>query len=153
MIKSIQINWLIGTYVQLRLSTSLRVLSILTLRQCLAVHHANATPHCVKTVLRCVTGYRVCPMAYNTWPLAFKPAVRNILRMRVKPKEKSLRATLYIIPLLCNDTINGGTRWRSWLRHSATNRKVMASILDGVIVIFHWHNHSGRTSTRNISWE
>jgi hypothetical protein len=29
------------------------------------------------------------------------------------------------------------TRWRSWLRHYATNRKVAGSISDGVIGIFH----------------
>ena len=46
----------------------------------------------------------------------------------------------------------------------ATSRKVVGSITDGVIGIFHWHNPSGRTlavwstqpltemSTRNISW-
>jgi len=57
-----------------------------------------------------------------------------------------------------------GTRWRSWLRHCATNRTVAGSIPDGVIGIFHWHNLSGRTmalgltqpltemSTRNIFW-
>jgi len=57
-----------------------------------------------------------------------------------------------------------GTRWRSWLRHCATSRKVAGSIPDGVTEIFHWHNPSGRTmvlgstqpltevSTRNISW-
>jgi hypothetical protein len=55
-------------------------------------------------------------------------------------------------------------RWRRWLRHCATSRKVAGSILDGVIGIFHWHNPSDRTmslgwtqpvtevSTRNISW-
>ena len=31
----------------------------------------------------------------------------------------------------------GGTRWRSWLRHCATGRKVKVSIPDGVITIFH----------------
>ena len=31
---------------------------------------------------------------------------------------------------------SGGTRWRSWLRHCATNRKVVVSILDGVIGLF-----------------
>ena len=58
-----------------------------------------------------------------------------------------------------------GTRWRSWLRHCATSRKVAGSIPDGVIGIFLWHNPSSRTmalrstqpltemSTRNISWE
>ena len=57
-----------------------------------------------------------------------------------------------------------GTRWHSWLRHCATSRKVVGSILDGVNGIFYWHNPSGRTmalgltqpltemSTRNISW-
>ena len=56
------------------------------------------------------------------------------------------------------------TRWRSWLRHCATTRKVAGSIPDGFIGIFHWHNPSGRTvalgstqpltemSTRDISW-
>ena len=54
-------------------------------------------------------------------------------------------------------------RWRSWLRHCATSRKVVGSIPDDVIGIFHRHNPSGRTvalgliqpltemSTRNIS--
>ena len=31
----------------------------------------------------------------------------------------------------------GGTRWRSWLRHCATNRKVAGSIPDCVIGIFY----------------
>jgi len=30
-----------------------------------------------------------------------------------------------------------GTRWCSWLRHCATNRKVAGSIPDGVIGVFH----------------
>ena len=57
---------------------------------------------------------------------------------------------------------SGGTRWRSWLRHCPTSRKVAGSIPDYVIVIFQWHNPSGRAmalgltqpltemSTRNI---
>ena len=59
--------------------------------------------------------------------------------------------------------IVSSTRWLSWLRHFATNRKVQCSIPDGVTGIFHWHNPSSRTmalgptlltemSTRNISW-
>jgi hypothetical protein len=55
-----------------------------------------------------------------------------------------------------------GTRWRSWLRHCAANRKVADSIPDFVTGIFHWHNPVGCTmalgstqpltemSTRNI---
>jgi hypothetical protein len=38
-----------------------------------------------------------------------------------------------------------GTWWCSWLRHCATSRKVASSIPDDAIVIFHWHNPSGRT--------
>ena len=60
--------------------------------------------------------------------------------------------------------LQGGTRWRSWLRYCATSRKVAGSIPDDVTGFFHWHNPSGRTmalgltqhltkmSTRNISW-
>jgi len=55
------------------------------------------------------------------------------------------------------------TRWRSWLRHCTTSRKVKGSIPAGLIGILHWHP-SGRTMalgsnqpltemcTRNISW-
>ena len=57
-----------------------------------------------------------------------------------------------------------GTLWRSWLRYCATSQKVVGSIPDGVIGIFHGRNPFGRTmtlgltqsltemSTRNISW-
>ena len=33
--------------------------------------------------------------------------------------------------------LGGGTRWRSWLMHCATSRKVPGSIPDGVTGIFH----------------
>jgi len=72
------------------------------------------------------------------------------------------------VPTTCNGLqyvwSERGTRWRSWLRHCATSRKVAVSIPDGVIGIFHLHNPSGSTmalgstepltemSTRNISW-
>jgi len=39
-----------------------------------------------------------------------------------------------------------GTRWRSWLRHCATSRKVAGSIPDYIIKIFLWHNPSDRTT-------
>jgi hypothetical protein len=44
-----------------------------------------------------------------------------------------------------------GTRWRSWLRHYATSRKVAGLIPDGVIGIFHWHNPSGPTGVNSVS--
>ena len=57
------------------------------------------------------------------------------------------RITFFLLPTLrCSskqrfseDTLQdtGDTRWRSWLRHCATSRKVAGSIPDGVIGIFH----------------
>jgi hypothetical protein len=56
------------------------------------------------------------------------------------------------------------TRWRSWLEHYTTSRKVAGSIPDGVTGIFQRLNPSGRSvalgsiqpltemSTRNFSW-
>ena len=57
-----------------------------------------------------------------------------------------------------------GTRWRCWLRHCATSRKVAGSIPGGVIGTFRWNNPSSHimtmrlalplteTSSRLISW-
>jgi hypothetical protein len=51
---------------------------------------------------------------------------------------------------VCNKTFSDGklvywvTRWRSWLRHCATNWKVAGSIPDGVTGISHRLNPSGR---------
>jgi hypothetical protein len=42
------------------------------------------------------------------------------------------------------------TRWRSWLRHCATNQKVVGSIPDGIIEIFNWHNPSGHTMVPGV---
>jgi len=44
-----------------------------------------------------------------------------------------------------------GTRWRSWLRHCATSRKVAGSIPHGVIGFFHRHNPSGRTMALGLT--
>jgi hypothetical protein len=46
---------------------------------------------------------------------------------------------------------NLGTRWRSWLRHFATSRKVAGSIPNCVTGTFHWHNQSGRTMTLGLT--
>jgi len=37
-----------------------------------------------------------------------------------------------------------GILCRTLIYHCATSPKVAGSIPDGVIWIFHWHNHSGR---------
>ena len=87
--------------------------------------------------------------------------------------KKCLDVTVYIVNVMryqLHGTFilitkyRGGMRWRSWLRHCATSRKVAGSSPNGVIGILHWHNLSGHTvalgstqpltemSTRNISW-
>ena len=38
---------------------------------------------------------------------------------------------------LDTQTVNEGTRWRGWLRHCVTSRKVAGSISDSVIGIIH----------------
>ena len=43
------------------------------------------------------------------------------------------------------------TWWCSWLEHCATTRKVAGSIPGDVIVIFHWHNPSGRTMALRLT--
>ena len=47
----------------------------------------------------------------------------------------SLYGGVHIITMLT--FFNRGTRWRSWLRHCVTSRKVAGSIPDGVTGIFH----------------
>jgi hypothetical protein len=42
---------------------------------------------------------------------------------------------------------NGGTRWRSWLRHCATSRKVAGSIPDGVTMAVGWTQPLNRNET------
>jgi hypothetical protein len=80
------------------------------------------------------------------------------------PLNMKLNATLRRQIIYRNLVTKGDTRWRSWLRHCATSRKIAGSIADGVTGIFHWHNPSGRTmapgstqpltemSTKNTSW-
>jgi len=49
-----------------------------------------------------------------------------------------------------NNERPGGTRWRGWLRHCVTSRKVAGSIPD-VARIFHLHNPSGRTMALGLT--
>ena len=48
-------------------------------------------------------------------------------------------------------SIIGARGGGSWLRHCAVSRKVAGSIPDSVIVIFQWHNPSGRTMTLGLT--
>jgi hypothetical protein len=50
----------------------------------------------------------------------------------------------FVIALFRTNKNMWAMRWRSWLRHCATSRKVVGSILDGVTGIFQGLNPSGR---------
>ena len=54
----------------------------------------------------------------------------NVLLADSKEQSKCIAFSMSII-------YNQGPRWRSWLRHCATSQKVVGSIPDGVIGIFH----------------
>ena len=60
--------------------------------------------------------------------------MKNILHFNIKAVSCSfvLQAVVSFVDL----TLPVRTRWRSWLRHCATSRKVASSIPDGVIGIF-----------------
>jgi len=59
----------------------------------------------------------------------------SLLRIAYSGLFKS-HLTLHV-NLTCYYKCQGGTRWRSWLRHCSTRRKAAGSITDGVIGIFH----------------
>jgi hypothetical protein len=59
--------------------------------------------------------------------------------------EIDIEEFLYNLKFGSHTVLFGGTRFRTWLNHCATSRKVAGSIPDGVIGIFHLHNPSGRT--------
>jgi hypothetical protein len=60
---------------------------------------------------------------------------RNINRVFSRFFEKE------IVPVT---QVNWGTRYRSWLTHYSTSRKVSVSIPEEVIGFFNWPNPSGR---------
>jgi hypothetical protein len=73
----------------------------------------------------------------------------NIINLRKLPflnfslKLKQICNSFRFMLQLCYRLLLG-PRWRSWLRHCTTNRKVAGLIPDGVIRIFYWHNPSDR---------
>ena len=82
----------------------------------------------------------------------------TLLTHNIKVKRVSLLLHIW------RSCVQRGTQWCSWLRHCGTSQKIVGSIPDGIIEIFHWHNPSSHTmalgstqpltemSTRNISW-
>jgi hypothetical protein len=113
-------------------------------------------------LILCHDLFLVHTVHWNTF-MPFFVRLRNCL---VYTKQTPGRTYLTLVKTLAafSHISHSGTRWRSWLRHCATSRKVGGSIPDGVTGIVHWHNPSGRTmflgltqpltemNTRNNSW-
>jgi hypothetical protein len=49
--------------------------------------------------------------------------------------------------------LSGGTRWRSWLRHCATNRKVVGSIPDDVTSFQPQYGPSVDSASKNNEYQ
>ena len=88
---------------------------------------------------------------YSSWTSETVDTVVTAWRLRVLQSSAARQWQLYTSSALIASPFTHiliapwCTRWRSWLRHCATSRKVAGSIPDGVNGIFHWHNPSGRT--------
>jgi hypothetical protein len=68
-----------------------------------------------------------------TIPATERPQTHGLDRAATGIDQVFYGGTIFII---IAHFVNWGTRWRSWLRHFARNRKVAGSIPDGVIGIF-----------------
>ena len=113
------------------------------------------------------SSFLLCGVAYSDSPLHnFLSYLWSTFRKRTIGRSSSTFTCVKFFFLLVINVMSlfaRGTRWRSWLRHCATNRKVASSIPDGVTGIFQCLNPSGRIvalgstqplkmSTRNPSW-
>ena len=82
---------------------------------------------------------------WTSTPFAYVIIHHLLLSMFLTVSSHILISLYVCLCLSCDDLylpkhlilLGGGTRWRSWLRHCATSRKVAGSIPDGVIGIFH----------------
>jgi hypothetical protein len=68
--------------------------------------------------------------------------IQNLLYRHIKVQQP---ITFWFIFLSYQSNRGHAARWRSWLRHCATSRRVAGSIPDGIAGIFNWHNPSGCT--------
>jgi hypothetical protein len=70
---------------------------------------------------------------------------RHIIFYKCMPIRKRICRSYVYMGLLWS------TRYRVWLRHCTTSRKVAGSIPDCVIGMFHWHNPSCRTMALGLT--
>jgi hypothetical protein len=81
-------------------------------------------------------------------------AVRDVSELNCFRVDKALKCALRSL-FVALYLLGGGTRWRSWLRHCATSRKIAVSIPDYIIGIFHWHpfGHTMALGSTQPEWE
>ena len=82
----------------------------------------------------------------------FEPpeAVGTFRKIKYLLLSSCLESNNYLLVIPRVTKLLWGTRWRGWLRHCATSRKVASLIHDGVIGFCHWHNPSGRTMAPGV---
>jgi len=117
------------------------------------------------------TTIKVSPPPQNTQPFFLTKdeklvQIKNVLTCVRSEVLTTVPTIISVVVYICKEVLMSqrGTRWRSWLKHFATSRKVAGSITDGVTGIFYSHNPSGRImalgstqpltemSTRNVFW-
>ena len=96
--------------------------------------HLYQTPHDTKGGFRLLTHTVRSPQAQ--W-LLYVPHSGYYMYHRLQHETSTTVSTAVHIQICIQLKSNRGTRWRSWLRHCATTRKVAGSVPDGVIGIFH----------------
>ena len=86
---------------------------------------------------------RLCPSFYVACPYVFvlqcfiSIALKHVSNFPTYCQRYCLKTFLCPLHLSNCFWFGEGTRWRSWLRHCFTSRRVAGSIPDGVIGIFH----------------
>ena len=136
-------------------------------RSCTLHSAANLVPLIVHRACRILANYDNAVLRSTLWAWASHLRVLCQGCCRQKNKKKSenscpwryllclvARPMIPVVLCVCENFVRvnfWGTRWRSWLRHCATSRKVAGSIPDGVIVIFLWHNPSDRSMAEGLT--
>jgi hypothetical protein len=88
----------------------------------------------------------LAPLDYHLFPGLKKAIEREVDRAKNLTAPPVCRVCVFVVVVI----VVGGTRWRRWLRHCCTSRKVAGSIPDIVIRSFHWRTTSGRSMALGV---
>jgi hypothetical protein len=138
--------------------TQLVINTVFWRNQILLAIFAECPEQCSHTM--CVSNVRLITILYF--------CLRLFIPLNFRPKLEYVSCTIHgtwSIPFYLILKVTAGTRWRSWLKHFATNRKVTGWIPEGIIGLFYSLKPSGCTialgsthrltemNTRGIFWK